>query len=140
MLSLIASLSFACKVIPPGRIFPRRLIGLSTSGVRLNQHIDIYSDARLDLAMLSEFLELWNDSYFILTPISFLTPHHTFTDTSFIGFGCLFHWFWMFLSRFLDLPGLAFWFSQSDSHFLPGAFRYLFRSLYVEHFHDCYVY
>ena len=58
LLSLIVSLSFACKVIPPGRIFPRRLIGLSTSGVRLNQHIDIYSDARIDLAMLSEFLEL----------------------------------------------------------------------------------
>eukprot|EP00111_Clytia_hemisphaerica_P011798 TCONS_00034672-protein len=55
--SLIGSLSFACKVIRPGRIFLRRFIDLSSSVVRLNHHIDLTSDVRLDLEMWSEFLD-----------------------------------------------------------------------------------
>uniref|UniRef100_A0A7M5X226 Reverse transcriptase domain-containing protein n=1 Tax=Clytia hemisphaerica TaxID=252671 RepID=A0A7M5X226_9CNID len=41
LLSLIGSLSFACKVIKPGRIFLRRLINLSTSVAKLHHHISL---------------------------------------------------------------------------------------------------
>ena len=36
LLSLIGSLAFAAKVVPPGRTFTRRLIDLSTTGKHLN--------------------------------------------------------------------------------------------------------
>ena len=49
LLSLIGKLSFACKVVKPGRIFLRRLIDMSTSVVKLHHFIDISSSARLDL-------------------------------------------------------------------------------------------
>ena len=39
LLSLIGKLSFACKVIPAGRIFLRRLIDISCSVSRLHHHI-----------------------------------------------------------------------------------------------------
>ena len=41
LLSLIDSLSFACRVIHPGRIFLRSVIDLSSSVARLNDHIDL---------------------------------------------------------------------------------------------------
>ena len=49
LLSLIGKLSFACKVVPAGRIFLRRLIDLSCSVTTLNHHIRITMEARLDL-------------------------------------------------------------------------------------------
>ena len=122
-LSLIGSLSFACIVIRPGHIFLLRLIGLSISVVCPNHHIDISSDMRLDLAMWSEFLELWNGSSFIPTPISLQTPHHIFTDASFIGFGCFFQGFWI---------SQAWPFDVSDLTHISGAFCCLFCSLYVD--------
>ncbi|XP_066914570.1 uncharacterized protein [Clytia hemisphaerica] len=95
LLSLIGSLSFACKVIRPGRIFLRRLIDLSSSVVRLNHHIDLTSDVRLDLEMWSEFLDSWNGSSFIPTPISLQAPFEISTDASFLGFGCFFQGLWI---------------------------------------------
>ena len=49
LLSLIGSLSFACKVVKPGRMFLRRLIDLSTSVTNLNHHISLSSEARADI-------------------------------------------------------------------------------------------
>lgn len=46
LLSLIGFLSFACKVVKPGRIFLRRLIDLSTSVVSLNHFIYLNAEAR----------------------------------------------------------------------------------------------
>ena len=49
LLSLIGKLSFACKVLPAGRIFLRRLIDLSTKVQKMHYHIRLTADARLDL-------------------------------------------------------------------------------------------
>ena len=49
LLSLIGKLSFACKVIPAGRIFLQRLIDLSYTVSRLHHHIRLNTEARLDL-------------------------------------------------------------------------------------------
>ena len=68
LLSLIGSLSFACKVIRPGRMFLRRLIDLSTSVSKLSHHNDITASVRLDLAMWTEFLSSWNGVSFLPEP------------------------------------------------------------------------
>ena len=48
-LSLIGKLNFACRIIPAGRIFLRRLIDLSTS-VRLPyHHVTMNREARRDI-------------------------------------------------------------------------------------------
>ena len=49
LLSLIGSLSFACKVVKCGRFFLRRLIDLSTTVHSLLHHISINSEARKDI-------------------------------------------------------------------------------------------
>ena len=48
LLSLTGKLSFACKVVPPSRIFLRRLIDLSTSVSRLHHHVTLTSTAKAD--------------------------------------------------------------------------------------------
>lgn len=53
LLSLIGSLSFACKVIKPGRIFLRQPIDLSTTLSKLHHHIDLTHPERADLKMWS---------------------------------------------------------------------------------------
>ena len=45
------ALSFACKVVKPGRMFLRRLIDLSTTVSSLHHHIDISSSLCEDLKM-----------------------------------------------------------------------------------------
>jgi len=64
MLFRVVSLSFACKVIKPGRIFLRRLISLSTKVSKLNHHLDISSSVRSDLLMWSDLLKTWNGGQF----------------------------------------------------------------------------
>ena len=93
LLSLIGSLSFACKVIRPGRIFLRRLIDLSTTVSNLHHHIDISSSARLDFNMWSSLLSTWNGSSVIQTTTSSFELQ-LFTDASFKGFGAFFNGLW----------------------------------------------
>ena len=95
LLSLIGSLSFACKVIRPGRIFLRRLIDLSTSVSKLHHHIDISSCVRLDLVMWSNFLQSWNGSSFLPEPPVTAESLSLFTDASFTGFGGFFQGQWI---------------------------------------------
>ena len=52
LLSMIGKLSFACKVVPTGRIFLHRLIDLSCSVSKLHHHIRITNEARLDLLLM----------------------------------------------------------------------------------------
>ena len=95
LLSLIGSLSFACKVVKPGRMFLRRLIDLSTSVPNLNHHITLNSEARADIQWWNSFLPSWNGIEFIQQDI--ITSHSLklFTDASFLGFGAVYrsHWF-----------------------------------------------
>ena len=49
LLSLIDKLSFACKVVPAGRIFLLRMIDLSCSVSRIHHHIRLTKEVRLDM-------------------------------------------------------------------------------------------
>ena len=56
LLSLIGKLSFACKVVPAGRIFLRRMIDLSCSVSRIHHHIRLTKEVRLDMYWWVNFL------------------------------------------------------------------------------------
>ena len=95
LLSLIGKLSFAAKVVKPGRIFLRRLIDLSKSVSKLHHYIDINRDARLDISWWHQFLSDWNGISIIQdAPVS-SDSILLFTDASGLGFGAVFgfHWF-----------------------------------------------
>ena len=83
LLSLIGKLSFACKVVPAGRIFLRRLIDLSMTVQHLHYRIPITQEAQRDLAWWEEFLPNWSGTSLILdthwTPSSDL---QLYTDAS----------------------------------------------------------
>ena len=83
LLSLIGKLSFACKVVPAGRIFLRRLIDLSTTVEKLHHHLPLSKEAKLDLRWWLELLPQWSGRSLILE--SHWTSSKTmelFTDAS----------------------------------------------------------
>lgn len=67
LLSIIGSLSFACKVVTPGRSFLSRLITLSCT-VREN-HFKVYLNKHVkeDMRLWIEFLKGWNGKSFFLS-------------------------------------------------------------------------
>ena len=95
LLSLIGFLSFACKVVKPGRIFLRRLIDLSTSVVSLNHFIYLNAEARADIQWWQDFFPLWHGVEIIQPPPISSIDLHLFTDASDLGLGGVFgpHWF-----------------------------------------------
>ena len=94
LLSLIGSLSFAAKVVRPGRIFLRRLIHLSTSVGRLHHHISLNKLAQADIEWWLTFLPSWNgiELFQVDTKAEAL---QLFTDASSLGLGGVFgnKWF-----------------------------------------------
>lgn len=87
LLSLIGPLSFACKVIKPGRIFLRRLIELSTTVSSLNHYVTIIAEARADILWWQEFLPTWNGRARIQElPLDFRTLQ-LYTDASNVRLG-----------------------------------------------------
>ena len=103
LLSVIGSLSFACKVVKPGRTFLRHLIDLSTTVSKLHHHLDISSSVRLDFDMWSLLLRFWNGvSVFQDRPVSSLELN-LFTDASFKGFGAYFDGEWLSSSWQCDI-------------------------------------
>jgi len=86
LLFLIGSLSFAYKVVKPGRMFLRRLIDLSSSVASLHRYVDLNCGARSDLVMWSEFLAIWNGRCFISYSQESAPSLELFTDAS--GLGC----------------------------------------------------
>ena len=88
LLSLIGTLSFATKVIRPGRTFLRRLIDLSTTVTELHHHIDFTAEARKDIEWWMMFLVPWNGSSLILDRFSTRNAAlKLFTDASDFGYG-----------------------------------------------------
>ena len=65
LLSLIGKLSFAYKVVRPGRIFMRRLIMLSTTVRQLHHHITLNNQAQADIQWWIDFLPSWDCSSLI---------------------------------------------------------------------------
>ena len=97
LLSLVGSLSFACKVVPSGRTFLRRLIDLSTSVRQLNHHITLNAYARADIEWWKQFLPSWHGKHKILDPQTTLAHDiNLFTDASgTLGFGIYFNGKWV---------------------------------------------
>lgn len=71
--SLIGNLQHACKVIPQGRTFLRRMINLLSAFRRDDHPIRLNQDFRLDLFWLRKFFHSWDCFSFLLSPQSFLS-------------------------------------------------------------------
>ena len=96
LLSLIGKLNWACRVIPAGRIFLRRLIDLSTTARLPHHHISMNLEARRDIAWWQRFLPTWNGRAIIPDPYWSRSPDLAlFTDASgTLGYGIYYsgHW------------------------------------------------
>lgn len=97
LLSLIGKLSFAAKIIPPGRTFLRHLIDLSTTVAKPSHHISLHNPAREDIKWWLEFLPTWNGKQKILDRFTTMCPDiELFTDASGeLGFGIYFNGDWL---------------------------------------------
>lgn len=60
LLSLIGKLSFACKVVPVGHIFLRRLIDQSTTVRSLHHHLRLTEEVRRDITWWQDSLPTWS--------------------------------------------------------------------------------
>ena len=88
LLSLIGKLAFACKVVPPGRIFLRRLIDLSTTVGPLHYHVTFTQEARADFAWWTHFLPNWSGTSLFLNTEWLPSPDmELYTDASNAGYG-----------------------------------------------------
>ena len=58
--SLIGTLNFACKVIPPGRPFLQRIIELTRGVKKPHHHIKLTTGFYKDIQMWAVFIEQWN--------------------------------------------------------------------------------
>jgi hypothetical protein len=67
LLSLVGSLSFACKVVVPGRSFLSRLISRAYSVSDLHHHIRISSNMKKDMAIWRAFIARWNGKSMFLS-------------------------------------------------------------------------
>lgn len=86
--SLIGFLNFACRVVPPGIPFLRRIINLTMGLKKLKQQKRLNSEAIADLKALAIFLENFNGKAIFSSGISHSSSSlHLFTDASNIGFG-----------------------------------------------------
>lgn len=94
--SLIGSLSFACKVIRPGRPFLRRL-PLATQGVsNAFHHIHISKGVRRDCAMWVSFLSSYSGISLLQTWQFSSSPHmHLFSDASDWGYAAIYSSQWI---------------------------------------------
>lgn len=88
LLSLIGHLSFAAKVVPPGRTFIRRLLDLSCTANNLSDDIVIDEEARLDIQWWLDFASTWNGKSMFHDAEWTRSPDmNLFTDASDAGFG-----------------------------------------------------
>jgi hypothetical protein len=99
LLSLIGTLSFAAKVVRPGRIFLRRLINLHTATSHRSS-ITLSDEARLDIKWWHTHVSTWN-GVALLYELQWSSSHdvlrlHVTTDASSnYGCGAIYgtHWF-----------------------------------------------
>ena len=60
--SLIGTLNFACKVVPPGRPFLQRMIALTKGIQKPHYHVRLNNGFREDLKMWQRFIVSWNET------------------------------------------------------------------------------
>ena len=82
LLSLIGKLSFAAKVIKPGRLFLRHLINLSTTVSNLNHYLSLNRDTREDLKWWLQALETFNGVSYFQEPFVSSDDLSLFTDAA----------------------------------------------------------
>ena len=56
----VDTLHFACKVVPPGRLFLQRMIALTKALVKPHYHIRLNNGFREDLRMWKQLMDNWN--------------------------------------------------------------------------------
>ena len=95
--SLMGTLNFACKVIPPGRAFLQRIINLTRVVPKPHHHIRLTNGFREDVKMWQNFLKDWNGTSLFLNPCWENSAELSlYTDVSgTLGFGGIFRnqWF-----------------------------------------------
>ncbi len=94
LLSLIGHLAHACKVVPAGRMFLRRMINLAAARPYLGSWIRLGKEYRSDIQWWRLLLDLWNGVTCSLLSLhlAHITPDVTiFTDAS-GSWGCGGHW------------------------------------------------
>ena len=95
--SLIGHLQHACKVVPQGRSFLRRMINLLCAFRRDDHPIRLNQEFFLDLAWWQEFFQSWNGcSFFQYPQCAPLPDFEVSSDASgALGYGAVFqgHWF-----------------------------------------------
>ena len=127
LLSLISTLNFACKVIPPGRPFLQRMVALTRNVKQPYYHIKLNSGFFKDLNMWQQFIVTWNWAAFSCHLLgSTQSPLELYTDGSgALGFGGIFQLnqmvFWQLVAHHkLGEPGLSIAL-QELSHWLSHA-------------------
>jgi hypothetical protein len=97
LLSVLGHISFASRVILPGRSFVHYLFNLTTYVRSLESHVTINRQGQLELEMWHSHLNEWNGTFFFLDPkITNSTDFDFATDaSSTIGCGAVFgnEWF-----------------------------------------------
>ena len=94
LLSLIGSLSFAARVVRPGRLFLRRLITLSTSVPALDAIIPLHGDALADIDWWRQFIRDWNGVELFPRYRLSSADLHLATDASAVGLGAVYGTSW----------------------------------------------
>lgn len=95
--SLTGMLNFACRVVPPGRPFLRRLIDLTVGRKKTHYHRRLSSEAKADLNTWGLFLNDFNGKALFPSGITHSSASlHLFTDASDLGYGCTFGKEWFF--------------------------------------------
>ena len=96
LLSLIGSLTHACRAVKPGRSYVRRLIDLSTMTKRLDQYVRLNREARADLEWWYCFMSVWNGVAMMKVEAS-MSYHAVLTSDASGSWGCGVmvghHWF-----------------------------------------------
>ncbi len=87
LLSLIGSLSHACKAVRAGRTFLRRLIDLSTTVRRLDRHVRLTTCARSDLEWWFQFCSCWN-GITMMSTVNKANPDITIISDASGNWGC----------------------------------------------------
>ena len=96
LLSLIGKLAFACKVVPAGRIFLRRLLDLAHSRESLDTPFPLGNEALQDILWWLKFAGSWNGTAFFQDPTWTPAPQfQLFTDASgTLGYGAYWKGAW----------------------------------------------